>query len=43
MDCEEEFDEILDRIQAWGLPFWADPARRRLATRLRDPAACMPR
>ena len=26
---EEEFDEILGRIQARGLPFWADPGRRR--------------
>ncbi|SEO47454.1 VOC family protein [Trujillonella endophytica] len=26
---EQEFDEILARIRAAGLPFWADPARRR--------------
>jgi catechol 2,3-dioxygenase-like lactoylglutathione lyase family enzyme len=26
---EEEFDEIFTRIQARGLPYWADPARRR--------------
>ena len=26
---EEEFDEILGRIRAENLPFWADPGRRR--------------
>ncbi len=26
---DEEFDEIFGRIQAWDLPFWADPGRRR--------------
>ena len=25
---EEEFDQIFGRIQARGLPFWADPAHR---------------
>lgn len=26
---EADFDEIFGRIQAWDLPYWADPARRR--------------
>jgi catechol 2,3-dioxygenase-like lactoylglutathione lyase family enzyme len=26
---EEEFDQILGRIQALDLPYWADPGRRR--------------
>jgi catechol 2,3-dioxygenase-like lactoylglutathione lyase family enzyme len=26
---EEEFDQILGRIQAFDLPYWADPGRRR--------------
>ena len=26
---EPEFDEILDRIQERGLPYWADPSHRR--------------
>lgn len=26
---ESEFDDIFGRIQAWGLPYWADPGRRR--------------
>ena len=25
---EAEFDEIFGRIQAWQLPYWADPGRR---------------
>ncbi len=26
---DDEFDEIFGRIQAWDLPFWADPGRQR--------------
>ena len=26
---ESEFDQILDRIRARGLPYWADPGQRR--------------
>jgi catechol 2,3-dioxygenase-like lactoylglutathione lyase family enzyme len=26
---ESDFDEIFGRIQAWNLPYWADPGRNR--------------